>query len=933
MPRRLLACAALLLLSAGRAEPPAPAKPAAGSAKAPAAPVATEPWAVDDVVNTASAAAFQFSPDGRWLVWVKTAPDKAKGEAVPQLMRTEVATRRDVTLTRGPDGCTAPKWSPDGRLVAFLSARVTPKAGDDKGRRGKADDEPKAQLWLIDPSGGEPWPLTEGPRAVVAYDWAGPDALMFAAQEAPTYRETTLKDDKDDTVVVEDERHEPPARLFRVAIDSKKVTRLSDNADRVEALAVSPDGRHAVAVHGRSLRYTFDNRVKPAVFLHDLASGTRKRVLADPDLNVGPMRWAADGRGFYAAHDVSSQPRLAQAGVTRLLYYDLASAASAGVDLGWERGLFAQTENDNAPGFAVTPDGFLALLADGVRPRAARYTRTADGWRREWLAGGDHVKNLFGLVPAPDGKAVVYAHSAADTSTQWHHARLDGAKLVGPAAVGTLNEHLGKRKRARVEVVRWPGGLGEEVEGLLYYPHDFKEGAKYPLVVMIHGGPASADLDAWGEGWDYAANLVCQRGAFVLKPNYHGSAGYGQKWLESITRGEYVGPELDDVERGVDRLVERGLVDPARLGLSGWSNGAILTNALTARTTRFRAAAVGAGNVEYVSDWSSCEFGDAFDRFYFGTTPLADPDLYRRKSPFFLLDRVRTPTLIFHGTEDKTVGTQQGWAQYRALQQLGKAEVRFVLFPGEKHVLTKLAHQRRKLEEELAWFDRYLFGKPDAPAEALKADSPLAWALARAKARRDGVRYGVRVKGVLLPETVAHGGLWVGRFEVTRAQYAEFDRTYAVDPGRENYPAAAVPFEKARDYCAWLSKATGGTYRLPTAVEGEGLYGESGPNENTLDHWAGYAVNPDDAARLRGRLEPLGGGAPLLREVGTFRGSGPGDPVFDLGGNVAEWVAGKDGRGRLMGGSADAPADPRRGAGAAGPEYRGFRVVRDGPGG
>jgi formylglycine-generating enzyme required for sulfatase activity len=185
---------------------------------------------------------------------------------------------------------------------------------------------------------------------------------------------------------------------------------------------------------------------------------------------------------------------------------------------------------------------------------------------------------------------------------------------------------------------------------------------------------------------------------------------------------------------------------------------------------------------------------------------------------------------------------------------------------------------------------------------------------------------------VLAPETVAHGGLRVGRFEVTRAQYAEFDKTYPVEPGRENYPASGIPFEKARDYCAWLSKATGETYRLPTEAEGEGLYGESGSGENTLDHWAGYAVNPDDAAGLRGRLEALGGGAPLLRDVGTFRGSGPGELVFDLGGNVAEWVSGQDGRGRLMGGSADTPADSKGGAGAAGPGYRGFRVVRDGLG-
>jgi formylglycine-generating enzyme required for sulfatase activity len=168
----------------------------------------------------------------------------------------------------------------------------------------------------------------------------------------------------------------------------------------------------------------------------------------------------------------------------------------------------------------------------------------------------------------------------------------------------------------------------------------------------------------------------------------------------------------------------------------------------------------------------------------------------------------------------------------------------------------------------------------------------------------------------------------VGRFEVTRAQYAAFDRDYAVEPGRENYPAGGLTFEQARAYCAWLSKQTGLAYRLPNGEEAGALYDRAEGGENTLDHWAGYAPNPDDAARLRDKLRELPGPAPLLKEVGSFRAAGPGEAVFDLGGNVAEWVTGKDGKGELRGGSADAPADPRRTTSAAAPEYRGFRVVK-----
>jgi hypothetical protein len=285
-------------------------------------------------------------------------------------------------------------------------------------------------------------------------------------------------------------------------------------------------------------------------------------------------------------------------------------------------------------------------------------------------------------------------------------------------------------------------------------------------------------------------------------------------------------------------------------------------------------------------------------------------------------------TLIFFGTEDRTVPAHEGWMHYRALQQLGKTDVRFLLFPGEKHLPQKLVHQRRKLEEELAWFDKYLFATAKPEDEAVKAGSPLARLLKLKAAVRDGGRYGVTEKGRLIPETVPFEGLEVGRFEVTQAQYAEFDRAYKVEPGKENYPAHGISLEQARAYCAWLSLATGRVYRLPAEAEAETLYGAQDAAENTLDAWAGYAANPDDAVRLRTKLRELGDGAPLLKEVGCGKGSGPDEQVFDLGGNVAEWVVSKDGTGRPAGGSADTPADARQSARRPAPENVGFRVIK-----
>jgi hypothetical protein len=229
---------------------------------------------------------------------------------------------------------------------------------------------------------------------------------------------------------------------------------------------------------------------------------------------------------------------------------------------------------------------------------------------------------------------------------------------------------------------------------------------------------------------------------------------------------------------------------------------------------------------------------------------MEDPELYIRKSPFFKMDKVQAPVLIFHGTADNNVPTAQSWSFFRVLQYYDKVPVKFVLFPGEPHGPRKLTHQMRKVDEEIAWFDKYFFKTTPAGNEALKSGSPLEVALRGRGIARTGGVYGASVqskgKAVLIPEIVKRNGIEVARFEVTRAQYAVFDKTYKLPPGTEDYPANGITLERAKAYIEWLSKITGQSWRLPTETEFSALY-DNKDGENTLDYWAGYASNPDDA--------------------------------------------------------------------------------------
>lgn len=912
--------AAILVFGLGQTLGQSVSSPAVLSATSLAAGKDTQ-WTVDDMVAPERAEQFRISPDSHWVVWVKQVPDADKDEMVSNLYLTSLTEKKEIQLTRGPNQDTQPRWSGDGKLLAFISDRPLPKPpGKETPPSGELS---KTQLWLINPFGGEPWPLTRLERSVKDFDWIDAENILMAAEEDLTLYEHTRKEKKDDSRAIEDVAHTPPVRLFKINAKTGEMTRLTANDDWIDALAVSPDGKKAVAVHQRSLSYEFDQKVKPATFLYDLETGQGKQIFTDVQVVPSEIRWTLDSSGFYAISPYSTHPVYLVATVNRLYYCDVRAQKSAKVDLGSENELGM----DSPATYAVTPDGFIALLAAGARYKPARYTRAGDGWKRAWLEG-DGTSNLFALELGRDGRTLVYLASGASRPEQWFRATLEGATLAGRAQTTELNPKFQKKIAARTEVIRWKGALEEEVEGILYYPQNYEAGRKYPLVVMIHGGPLGADMDSWNDDYAYPTNLYTQRGAFVLKPNYHGSGNYGLKWAESIGGGKYYDLEVPDIEQGVDSLMARGLVDPEQLATLGWSNGAILTIALAVNTPRYKVASAGAGDVEQVSDWAYTTFGASFDNYYFGAAPYDDPELYIRKSPVYQFKKVRTPTIVFSGTEDRAVGHAQAWMHFRTLQQLGQPDVRFVSFPGEPHGLRKISHRQRKVEEELAWFDRYLFKPAAAKNEALKEDSPLAAEWKRRRIKKVGLKYGLLARATLIPEVVRYEGVEIGRFEVTRAQYAAFDAGYKVEPGTENYPANGVTFENARAYCAWLSKLTGETYRLGQVAELEPIYKASKEGENTLDYWAGYSVNPDDATRLAEKIKELGGTAPLLREVGSFRGRGEEELVFDLGGNVAEWVMDRDGKGKALGASADRPADQKTREAASDPAYVGFRVIR-----
>jgi dipeptidyl aminopeptidase/acylaminoacyl peptidase len=257
---------------------------------------------------------------------------------------------------------------------------------------------------------------------------------------------------------------------------------------------------------------------------------------------------------------------------------------------------------------------------------------------------------------------------------------------------------------------------------VLHKPAGFDPSRRYPLLVVIHGGPTGIDTPTPVLGGVYPVTQWLARGALVLRPNYRGSAGYGERFRSLNVRNLGVG-DAWDVLSGVDHLVRQGIVDTTRLGAMGWSQGGYISAYLTTTTTRFRAISVGAG----ISDWMTYYVNTdihPFTRQYLRATPWDDPDIYARTSPITYVRQARTPTLIQHGENDRRVPIANAYELFQALQDRGVA-TQLVVYRGFGHGITKPREQLAATWHNWRWFGRHLWGDaPDSSAAGASQPAP-----------------------------------------------------------------------------------------------------------------------------------------------------------------------------------------------------------------
>ncbi len=881
-------------------------------------------WSVDDLISQEMAGSFTFSPDAKSVVWTKRRPSSEKDQFVSDLWLTRLDKRNEgeflsFPLTQTEDTDHSPFFSRDGLTLYFSSSR------------GEGNT-----LWSLNLMGGEAVAVHSFENGIRDVKWLDSETITFLSDERSLRYTQRFAEQGDRSMVIEDTTTFKPNRVFSFHLKTKQIRRLTHNESPIVDYGVSKDGKWIVTTHVNSVHYAADAQPGMTAYLWNLTDGSRKAVLAGFQ-EPYDIRFSGDHSGFFFIAIRSEDPEWGGYGVNDLHFYSLATDEISKVNQAHEWGL--------SYGYHVIGNEVIASLSNGPTLKTGIFSRQGRNWILTDVSVGDDTNHSRVVGVADDQKSMVIAVSRASHLPRYLMSSLTrdrrSARLVAGGPVAKLNAHLASKKMPRAEVIWWKGALGNNVSGILYYPDHYKEGRAYPLILAIHGGPSEADRDEWYNNWGYYPSLLTQRGSFVLLPNYHGSSDHGYEFNQSIKNGKYYDLPVEDMITAVHHLRDQGKVDMDSLGVMGWSNGAVIGVELTVRYPQmFKVFGSGAGDVNWTSDYGTCEFGVRFNNSYLGDgAPWDDLDgkkynqRYIDMSPFFELDKVLTPTIIFFGSEDRAVPRDQGWEHYRALQQVGKTHVKFLWFPEMKHMLTRLTYQKRKVEEELAWFDRYLFGTYVAPNPSFKEESPLGAAFLLNEAKRMGGLFGEEVDGILVPETVSTGsGISVGRFEVTQAQFRAYRPEHRVDAGFENHPVAGVTIDEARAYAAWLSEKTGRKYRLPNETEAQAwnqLALSAGTQELTLNYLAGYDLGVFDVSNLRAKALEL---APnrLLRSVGQFSPIRIGAAhVYDLGGNVAE-VFDRAGSAGVYGYSAidhvdSASPEARKLV----PEFTGLRVVRE----
>lgn len=634
------------------------------------------PMTVEDVLRLKSVADPQISPDGRWVVYVVTAADLEENESNSDIWLVPTGGGEPYPLTRGPKRDNSPRWSPDGTWIAFLSNR----------------DE-KTQVYGIDVRGGEAWPVTDWEPGVGEFELS-PDGrrIAFAASPKQSEEEKEREKLRGRPIVWDSVYSTAWSYLWVAELDETRrageVRRSSPDTLHVSDFVWSPDSR-SLAWSARPSPVLRTWRLAD-VFVQDTPAAEPRRVTRMPG-GEGVVAWTQElgllvgGTG----HELGT------------FNVELWRAP-----LGGGEPLSLTDSLDEHAGYVdATDESLLIEASEGALERLYRIPLRQGRSSGSPRPVSDDEMYYHSFSVSEDGGTIAFI---AEGPTMPPDVYVSSTRNFAPRRLTTVNPQVEDFSLGEHRVVSWSSAAdGEEIEGVLTLPVGYEEGERVPLLLVIHGGPAGVSSNRFTAARGaYPVQVFAGLGYAVLQPNYRGSTGYGERF-RGLNRGDISGSDWVDIDSGVDHLIDLGIADPERLGVMGWSFGGHHTFWGITQTDRFAAASAGAGANDLISMYSQTDIPE-FYHTYLGPKPWEDFELYEQRSAYRYVDRVTTPLLIQVGEADERVPAEQSIQFFEAVRALGKAPVKLVVYPGEPHGIRSPRHRRDLMQRNVEWFTRWI---------------------------------------------------------------------------------------------------------------------------------------------------------------------------------------------------------------------------------
>ena len=631
-------------------------------------------WTPELSININQISDLTFSNSDKVAMVVRHAIiEGEKSEYLNQIWLSNTKTSKIRQFTYNEKSSTHPRFSPDGNYLAFLSARTE-----------------KTQIWLMQVDGGEAWQFSHEKQGVGSFKWSPDgDKIAFLMTDPKSEQEEKDEREKRDVILVDQNFKYSHLYLksFSTEKDTSKATRITEGDFHITDFNWNPNNKTIVFTH--TIEPTINSQfVSGDISVVNLKTKTVKEIVTWEGKDENPI-FTPNGKSIVFTSDGG---KIEAIGLSDT--YKISSNGGKPKKL-------AETPNRDSRIISVSTDNNYVFVADANRTKSEVYKISLNS------TNISPTLNLNGRISSPklsdDGKKIVFVKQELDKPSE---VFISGLNTINPKQISNFNPTKDFPKLAKTEVITWKSKDGLEIEGLITYPTKYNKRKKYPLAVIIHGGPAGVFSETFtGARSIYNIEYFASKGYAILRPNPRGSTGYGKDFRFANFKDWGFG-DYEDIMSGVDKVIDMGVADPNRLAVMGWSYGGYMTSFIVTRTNRFKAGSMGAGLPNLVSMTTTTDIPNYLVA-HMGGEFWEDYETYEKHSAIYRIDKVQTPTQVIHGANDLRVPFTQGQEFYVALKRKGVA-TEMVVYPRTPHGPREPKFLMDVSTRVLTWLDKFI---------------------------------------------------------------------------------------------------------------------------------------------------------------------------------------------------------------------------------